>query len=175
MAFINIILLADFSVIKPTFGLLFWSALIFLIFWFVIGKLAFRSIIDSLNSRANDIQSSLDAAKKAKEEMKSLIAENDKIMAEARDEKMKIIKEAKEAANQIVAEAKEKAKEEANRLMVASKNDIDNAKKAALVDIKNQVGAMAIDIAEKVIRKDLASAQPHQEYVKRLVDEIKMN
>ena len=67
----------------------------------------------------------------------------------------------------------EKAKEEANRIMVNSKNDIENAKKAALVDIKNQVGVMALDIAEKVMRKDLASSQ--QDYVKRLVDEIKMN
>lgn len=34
---------------------------------------------------------------------------------------------------------------------------------------------MAIEIAEKVIRKNLASDQTQQEYVNRLMDEIKMN
>ena len=173
MDFLNTMFLLEFSVIKPAFGFMFWATVVFLIFWLFVGKLAFKPIVRALNQRADDIQTSLDAAKTAREQMSQLKAENEKIMAEARDEKMKIIKEAKEAANLIVNESKEKAKEEANRIMVNSKNDIENSKKAALVDIKNQVGVMALDIAEKVMRKDLASSQ--QDYVKRLVDEIKMN
>jgi len=75
----------------------------------------------------------------------------------------------------LVAEAKEKAKEEAHRILVNAKNEIENAKKAAIVDVKNQVGTLAIDIAEKIMRKELASNPPQQEYVKKLVDEIKLN
>ena len=125
--------------------------------------------------QALDIQNSLDAASRAKEDMKHLISENEKIAAEAREEKALIIKEAKEAGNQLVAEAKEKAKEEAHRILVNAKNEIENAKKAAIVDVKNQVGTLAIDIAEKIMRKELASNPPQQEYVKKLVDEIKLN
>ncbi|HRI01193.1 MAG TPA: F0F1 ATP synthase subunit B [Saprospiraceae bacterium] len=167
--------LLDFSVIKPDFGLLAWSTLIFLIFWFGIGKLAFKSIIKALNDRASDIQSALDSAKKTREEMANMKAENEKILAEAREEKARIIKEAKEAGNQIIAEAREKSKEDAQRILVNAKNEIENAKKAAMVDIKNQVGVMALDIADKVIRKELSTQQPQQEYVKKLVDEIKFN
>ncbi|MBK7339281.1 MAG: F0F1 ATP synthase subunit B [Saprospiraceae bacterium] len=165
----------DFSVIKPDFGLLAWATIVFIIFWLGIGKLAFRPIVNALNSRALDIQNSLDAASRAKEDMKHLISENEKIAAEAREEKALIIKEAKEAGNQLVAEAKEKAKEEAHRILVNAKNEIENAKKAAIVDVKNQVGTLAIDIAEKIMRKELASNPPQQEYVKKLVDEIKLN
>ena len=50
----------DFSPIKPTFGLLFWSTIIFLIFWLIIGKFAFKPIVKALNDRADDIQKSLD-------------------------------------------------------------------------------------------------------------------
>ena len=162
----------DFSVIKPDFGLLAWATIVFIIFWLGIGKLAFRPIVNALNSRALDIQNSLDAASRAKEDMKHLISENEKIAAEAREEKALIIKEAN---NQLVAEAKEKAKEEAHRILVNAKNEIENAKKAAIVDVKNQVGTLAIDIAEKIMRKELASNPPQQEYVKKLVDEIKLN
>ncbi|MDQ3142230.1 MAG: F0F1 ATP synthase subunit B [Bacteroidota bacterium] len=175
MEILTIIPWLDFSPIKPAFGLLFWSFLVFTFFWLIVGKLAFKPILKALNDRSNDIQYSLDSAKRAKEEMAQLKSENERVLAEAREEKMKIIREAKDSANILIGEAKEKAKEEAQRIVVNAKNDIETAKKAALVDVKNQVGAMAVEIAEKVIRKDLSSNQQQQDYIKRLVDEIKMN
>ncbi len=170
-----ILLAMDFSPIKPTFGLLFWTSLIFILFWVIVGKLAFKPIIQALNDRAGSIQESLDAAKTAREEMKNMKSENERIMAEAREEKMRIIREAKEAANMLIAEARDKAKEEAQRIVTNAKNDIENAKKAALVDVKNQVGAMAVDIAEKVIRQNLKDDSSQQEYIKRLVDDLNSN
>ncbi|MCC6816482.1 MAG: F0F1 ATP synthase subunit B [Saprospiraceae bacterium] len=175
MSLLYIVSWVEFSPIKPEVGLLFWSTVVFAIFWLIIGKLAFKPIIRALNDRSNTIQDSLDAAKIAKEEMKNLRSENDRIMAEAREEKMRIIKEAKDAANLIVSDAKDRAKEEAQRITINAKNEIENAKMAALVDVKNQLGAMATDIAEKIIRKNLSNDTSHQEYVKKLVDEVKMN
>lgn len=175
MEFLFITSLIEFSPIKPEFGLLFWASVVFILFWSIIGKLAFKPIINALNDRSNSIQDSLSAALKAREEMQNLKNENDKLMAEAREEKMRIIKEAKDAGNSIIAEAKEKAKEEAQRITINAKNEIENAKTAALVDVKNQVGAMAVDIAEKILRKDLGNDTSQQDYVKKLVDELKMN
>ncbi|MEP7194933.1 MAG: F0F1 ATP synthase subunit B [Saprospiraceae bacterium] len=165
----------EFSPIKPEFGLIFWSCMVFLIFWLIIGKLAFKPIISALNDRTNTIQESLDAAKTAREEMLKLNSENDRLMAEAREEKMRIIKEAKDAANSLINEAKSKAKEEAQRITVNAKNEIEVAKVAAMVDLKNQLGTMAIDIAEKIIRKRLSDDANQQEFVKRLVDDVKLN
>ena len=61
------IFLADFSVIKPDFGLLFWTTVIFALFWFIIGKYAFRPMATALKKRGQDIQDSLDEAKRARE------------------------------------------------------------------------------------------------------------
>ncbi len=172
---LTIIPLVDFSPIKPDFGLFFWTVVVFLIFWLLVGKLAFRPIVRALKDRGVEIQAALDSAKLAREEMSKMKAENEKIIAEAREEKMKIIREAKDAANNIVAEAKEKAKEEAKRITVQAKLDIENAKKAALVDVKNQLGMLALEIAGKVIRKNLSDAEAQQEYVKRLLDEVNVH
>lgn len=171
----EILFLLDFSPIKPAVGLIFWTTVIFSLFWFGIGKLAFKPIINALNKRNDDIQSALDMAKKTKEEMANLKAENERIMQEAREERARMIKEAKDTANAIVTDAKDRAKEEANRIVVNAKNEIETQKKAALVEIKNQVGAMAMDVAEKVIKKELASSNEQQQLVTRLVNEIKMN
>ncbi|MFZ1255192.1 MAG: F0F1 ATP synthase subunit B [Saprospiraceae bacterium] len=164
--------LVDFSPLKPDFGLLFWSSVFFLLFWFLIGKMAFKPIVKALKDRQDEIQNSLDAAKQARSEMSNLKVENEKILAEAREEKMNIIKDAKESATIVIAEARDKAKEEAHRIMQQAKQDIETAKKAAMVDVKNEIGVMALQIAERVIRKELKDKQPNIEYVNKLVDEI---
>lgn len=169
------IVLLSFTPFQPTPGLAFWSALIFILFWILMGKFAFKPIASALEKRENDIQDALDSAKKAKEEMSNLKAENEKILAEAREERAKIIQEARDIKNQTIAEAKEKAKEEANKIITGAKLEIDNQKKAALAELKNQVGGMAIEIAEKLVKKQLAGSAEHDAYVKTLVDDFNLN
>ena len=67
--------LADFSVIKPDFGLFFWSCLIFVLFWTLIGRFAFRPIAEALKKREDDIQGALDEAVKTREEMAKMKAQ----------------------------------------------------------------------------------------------------
>lgn len=169
------IFLADFSVIKPDFGLLFWTTVIFGLFWFIIGKYAFRPMATALKKREQDIQDSLDEAKKAREEMANLKAENEQLLKEAREERSKILKEAKEAKDTIISEAKAKAKEEAKKIVSSAKQEIENQKMAALIEVKNQVGLMALDVAEKVLKKELKGDSNQEAFVNKLVDDIKLN
>lgn len=167
--------LLDFSVIKPDPGLLFWTTVIFLLFWWIMSKVAFKPIAEALKKREADIQSSLDEAKKAREEMAHLKAKNEELLAQAREERSQILKEAKEAAEKYTAEMKEKAAAEYRRKVESAFQDIDNQKQAALIDIKNQVGTMAVGIAEKILREQLTGAAASESFVKKLVDEAKFN
>ena len=167
--------LADFSVIKPDFGLLFWTSIFFLLFWLLIGKFAFKPIAESLKKRTSDIQDALDEAKKAKEEMQALNNKNEELIKEAQAQRALIIKEAKAAKESMINDAKAKAKEEANRIVSSAKVEIEAQKKAALTEVKNEVGQMALTIAEKVIRKELQGNPDQVSFVNKLVGEIKLN
>lgn len=169
---IHILLFAPF---QPTPGLAIWSVIIFLLFWFIFGKLAFKPIVEALNARETDIQNALDEAKKAKEEMSSLKSENEALLQKAREERSAMLNEAKEMKNSIIAEAKEKAKADANKIMVDAKSEIENQKKAALAEVKSQVGSFALDIAEKVLKKDLSGNSEQTDLVNKLVAEINQN
>ena len=169
------IFLIEFTPIRPDFGLLFWTLVIFLLFWYIIGKFAFRPIANALKEREHDIQNSLDEAKKARQEMANLKAENEELLAQAREERSAILKTAKEAKDNIISEAKDKAKEEAQRIVADAKEQIENQKMAAMIDLKNQVGAMALTIAEKVIRKELSGNAEQESFVNGLVKDIKLN
>jgi F-type H+-transporting ATPase subunit b len=167
--------LADFSVIKPEPGLLFWTTLIFLLFWFLMSKFAFKPIAESLKKRENDIQTSLDEAKQARAEMAGLKAENEKLLAQAREERTMILKEAKDAKEDIIAEAKTRANAEYTRKVESAILDIENQKKAAMIDLKNRMGQMAVEISEKILRQKLEGGASQETYVQKLVDEARFN
>ena len=167
--------LVDFSVIKPDPGLMFWTVLIFALFWFLLARFAFKPIAEGLKQREQDIQGALDDAKRARQEMANLQAENERLLAQAREERSAILKEAKEAKEQIIAEAKERANTEYRRKVESALQDIENQKMAALVELKNRSGQMAIDIAEKVLRKQLANPSEQEAFAQSLVNEIKLS
>jgi F-type H+-transporting ATPase subunit b len=167
--------LLDFSPIKPDLGLILWTTVIFLLFWFILGKMAFVPIAEALKTREGNIQDALDEAKKAKEEMANMKADNDKLLAEAREERSKILREAKETGNKMVNDAKDKAKSESNKIISEARVEIENQRSVALSNAKNKVGIMAIEIAEKVIKKELQNNTEHQNFVNQLVDEIKLS
>lgn len=167
--------LADFSVIKPDFGLLFWTTLIFLLFWFLIGKLAFKPIANALKIRENEIQSALDESKKAREEMEQMKSENEALLAEAREERALILKEAKENKDAIIKEAKEKAKEEAQKIVATAQAEIENQKQAAIKEVKNEVGKLAVAISEKILRQELSDQKTHEGLIEKMVGDFKLN
>ncbi len=167
--------LAEFSVIKVDPGLVFWTVIIFVTLWVLLGKFAFKPIAEALKERSDSIDNALKQAEMARQEMANLKAENDKIMAKASEERAAILKEAKETASTMVNEAKDKAREEAQRLIANAKVEIENQQKAAMTQVKNDVGTMAIAIAEKIIRKELAKDAAQVDFANALVKEIKLN
>lgn len=169
------IFLAQFSPLQPNPGLAFWSVIIFLLFWWLMAKFAFRPMADGLKKRETDISDALAEAEKAREEMANLKAENEQILAEAREERALMLKEAKETKANIITEARDKAKEEAVRITSTAKMEIENEKKAALTEVKNEVGMMATEIAEKILRKELKGQPEHESFVNTLVGEFKLN
>lgn len=169
------IFLADFSPIKPDPGLFLWTVLFFLIFWFIIGKFAFKPIVKALNDREKSIKNSLEQARLAEEKMQDLKSENENLLQEARMERAKILTEAKEMHSKIVTEAKDQAKVEATKIVEKAKIDIENEKEAAFADLKNKVGSMALVIAEKILQKNLESDKEQSEYANNLLKNMNLN
>ena len=164
--------LADFNVLKPDFGLIFWTVIIFLVLYFILGKLAWKPIQKALRRRDEEIQTSIDEAKLAREEMQAQANENQRLIIEAREERTRIISEAEKQGKEMVAAAKNEAREAAQKVATDAKRDIDNMRKAAMVDLKKEVGTMAIEIAEKIMQKDLRSDANQEAFVKELVADL---
>ena len=54
-------------------------------------------------------------------------------------------------------------------------NKYSNKKMAALTEVKNEIGKLAVEVAEKVLRKQLATADAQNSYASLLAEEVKLN
>ena len=163
------------DLILPSFGLIFWMTLTFLVVFFTLKKFAWKPILSTLKEREKSIQDALDSAEKAKLEMAQLQASNEKILMEARAERDTLLKEARETKDSIINEAKTKAQKEATKLMQDARDAIQNEKAAALTELKNQVATLSIDIAEKILKSELSSADKQKTLVNNMLKEVSLN
>ena len=163
------------DLVTPQFGLMFWTALVFLILIFLLKKLAWKPILGAVKDREKSINDALNAAEEAKKEMAALNASNEALLKEAREERDNMLKAAREAKEQILSEAKDQAKVEAEKIMTGARATIETEKKAAMAEIKNQVAVLSLEVAEKVLRTELASEEKQTALVNKYVDEINLN
>ena len=118
------------QLLTPSFGLIIWTLLAFLIVFFILKKFAFPAIIGGLKKREESIAESLASAERVKAEMVQLKSENENLLAQAREERAKLLKEARETKDRIINEAKEQAKTEAGKIIADAQVAINSQKMA---------------------------------------------
>lgn len=163
------------KLVTPDIGLLFWMLVSFGIVLFLLRKFAWKPILASLKAREESIAEVLNTAKKAKEEMAALKADNEKLLQQARAERDAMLKEARDTKDAIIAESKTKAQAEANKILSAARETINTEKNAAIADLKNQVASMSIDIAEKILRQELSKDEKQKSLMENLMRDVSLN
>jgi F-type H+-transporting ATPase subunit b len=162
-------LINDFSV-----GLFFWQTLLFVILVFFLRKYAWKPILNAVEEREEGIKNALDSAEKAKNEMKNLNADNERILAEARIERDNLLKEAREIKNNIINEAKTQAGSEAEKILTSAKEQINNEKMKAVTVLKNSVADLSIEMATIVLKSELKDVDKQKELVSKPLKEAEL-
>ena len=163
------------DLLTPSFGLIIWTLLAFLVVFFILKKYAWPAITKGLNEREQGIADALSTAEKVKAEMAEMKSEHEALLAQAREERAQILKEARETKEKIINESKEAAKVEASKIMAESLAAIEAQKMAAVTDVKNQIGKMVVEVSEKILRRELNNKPDQEAHIKGLVNEVKLN
>lgn len=159
----------------PDFGLVIWTSIAFLIVLFLLKKLAWTPIATAINDREKTIKDSLEEAKKAREEVAAMTANNESILAEAREERANILKEASTVKDTIIADAKNEAIAVANKQIEKAKEEIEAQKNAVMAELKNASAKLSLDIAEKVLVKELSDKSAQEKLVNDLISKASLN
>ena len=163
------------QLVMPDTGLMIWMMITFLIVLILLKKFAWKPILKMIKEREDSIDSALKSAENAKLEMQNLKSDNEKILAQARNERDQMMKEAREMKDNIVGEAKGKAKEEADKILASAREAIQNEKMAAITELKNQVALLSVDIAEKILKRELSDENKQKELIGDLLKDTKLN
>ncbi len=165
------VLLAN-SLTSPAIGLIFWTTIIFIMFFLVLKKFAWKPILNAVKARDEMIKGSLASAEKARKEMLKLQSDNEAILRKAREEREGILKEARDIRDKLISEAKGKASEEAEKLVEKARAGIEREKTKALEDIREQVAYLSIEIASKLLGEKLKQTGEQEKVINNYLKEI---
>ena len=163
------------DLITPELGLVFWTLVTFLILLFILRKFAWKPILGAVSDREEGIKDALASAEKARQEMKNLTADNERILQEARAEREAMLKDARDVKNKMIADAKGEAQAQASKMIEQAQLAIESEKKAAMAELKSHVAGLSLDIAEKVVRDELSNKDKQLKLVEDMLGEATLN
>lgn len=159
------------DIVTPGIGLIFWTGILFLTVLIILSRIAFKPIVKALKARETNINTALQEAKKARNEVAELETKITKMEQAARQKRENILKEAQTTASQIVQQAQVEAKNKQSQMMTEALATIEMEKQKAIKDIKNEVGNLALTIAEKVLRNSLDDNFKHQNLISHYIED----
>ena len=140
-------------------GLLFWTIITFLILLVVLKKIAWRPILDALESREKEIKDALNLAEKARVEAEKVSSDYEKSMKDAQIKSQKIISDSRLAAERVKSEIEKTAALKAESMIENAKEQINSEKENAIKDMRDIAIDLSIDIASKVIERNIDSEE----------------
>lgn len=156
-------------------GVNFWTALFVLLntlaIFFVAKKYLFVPVKNMIDSRQKEIDAMYAEAGVAKESAQALEEEYRQKLSAAQDTSERIVKEAVARGQNREEEILRQAKKEADAIMVKASADIAQEKKKALNDAKDEISDIAMSIAEKVVGRELNSAD-HADLVDGFINRL---
>ena len=156
-------------------SLIFWTTIIFIVFFFLLAKFAWKPILGAVKSREESINNALASAEAARREMQNLTADNERILQEARMERDALLKEAREMKDKMIADSKHEAQVQGERMIEQAKAAIDAEKNAAMSELKSQVSSLSLEIAEKLLKEELSNKETQTKLVEKLLGDVKLN
>ena len=147
-----------------------WTLVVFLGLLFVLGKYAWKPIIEGLNAREKSIADDIESAARAKDEAESSLKAYEEKIAGANDEAAALIAEARSDAAAVKEKMLAEANEEANRTRQKALADVEAAKSAAVRELAEASVDSAVSLASNIVGRSLKKddhAKLIEESVKR--------
>jgi F-type H+-transporting ATPase subunit b len=158
--------LAADDILAPRFDLGIWTLVIFVLLLLLLRKMAWGPMLEGLQKREQSIRSSVEEAKKTREEMEHLRAQFKAELETAHAQIPKLMDEARANAQRMADEMRAKANDEIEADKKRLRRELEIARDQALQELSTHAAQLATLISAKAIGRSL-SEQDHR----RLVDE----
>lgn len=155
-------------------GLLIWTIITFVCLLVVLRLVAWKPLLAALEQRETTIRNSLDEAQQAREEAERLMAENQRILADANRESARILEQGREEAERLRASLTEQAQAEAARLVEEARRDIQRERQLAVQNLKETAAELTLAATGQLLGRSV-SDDDHRRLVSEFLDRIPDN
>ncbi len=143
------------NLLSPNGGLMFWTLVIFLILFAILGKLVFPKIIAAVEAREKALEEAIEGAKRDRDEAARMLAEQQRQIEVARGEAQKLIVEGRQVGEKLRADMIEETHQQQQQMLERARREIEAEKQRAIVEMRREAIELAIAGATKVIEKNL--------------------
>ena len=159
------------SLFTGDLGNVFWSLLTFAAVLVVLGKFAWKPILEGLKKRETFIRDSLTQAKKDRDESEARLKEYVEKLDSARAEATAIVEEGRRDAEVVKRRIEEDARAEATKVADRAKREIELATETAIKELYTLSATLATDVASRVLNKKLDAGE-HERLIQESLQEL---
>lgn len=165
----------DLGSISFEAGTMLFQLIVFLILIFLVMKFALNPAMSVMEKRRQQIANEIETAERNRREAEALLAEQRRLLDEARLEAKAIIdrmtKQANDEAARIVAEAKATA----DRMKAEASAELAREVEKAKAELRDQMAGLSVMLASKIIEKELDEAAQKasiEQFLKQVGDRL---
>ncbi|HCJ09685.1 MAG TPA: ATP synthase F0 subunit B [Clostridiales bacterium] len=150
---------------------LIWSVINFVVFFLLLRRFLYRPVLSLLDARKAEVEKSLEAAERARQEAEASRAEYERRLAEARTEAQNLVSRAQASAEKTKTEILDQASRQAEEMIERARKAIASEKERALNEVRQELAELAVLAASKVIERSL-DVEEHRGLVNDLVKKL---
>jgi F-type H+-transporting ATPase subunit b len=136
-------------------GLMFWTVVVFGLLLAVLWKFAWPAILGAVEAREQALERQLAEAARDREQAAALLAEHQKLIADAKSQAHAIIVEARGVAERDRALAMEKTRQEQEELLARARREIGAERDRAVAELRREAVDISLAAASRLIEKRL--------------------
>ncbi len=136
-------------------GLMLWTIVVFLLLLAILKRFAWPAILGAVEAREQALERQLAEAAHDREQAAAMLAEHQKLIAEAKTQAHAIIVEARSVADKDRAHAIEKTKAEQEELLARARREIAAERDRAVAELRRDAVDVSLAAASKLIEKRL--------------------
>lgn len=148
-----------------------FTLVIFGILLVILGKYAWRPLLEGLQKREDHIRQSIEDAEKTRNEARELLESYQQQLSLAREESRKIIEQGRISARRLADEMEAKSRATAQSLRERAQRDIAAAKQQALREVYEQISYLAAEVAGKIVQRTL-TPEDHRELLEQSLSKM---
>jgi F-type H+-transporting ATPase subunit b len=150
-----------------TFGDALWTVIAFVALLAVLGKVAWRPLLNGLNARQSHIEQQLKSAEDSRQRAEHMLEDY-------KQQGLTVLREATEQAQRHQQDVAEKTRQEVTAIRRRAQEEIESARSEAEAELWRQAGEIALRVGSEVLGRAL-SEQDNQRLMDEAINRIRQS